>query len=561
MRSVADEERQRVLLDHQLAAEARQRLGLGTRPGRFGRTPRRELHETADHPRHQQEHDQRDEVLPLVDRELVEGRDEVEVGQKECDDARTQRRPHTADSGDRDDSEQVNQQRGGQVDAVPHAGHDDGQQGEEERAQHCSGDLTSHRECSAAPGPAKRGFSLRLLTRDHVHVDGAGLANHTVDHRAPGELDPARPAAGTEDELRGVLGARKLDQGLADVVTDDLVVRASQLGQQRSVLVQELFRRAGEPVVGAHMHAEELGVRAHRHPRRTPDERFPAGCTGDRDDGALAGLPRTPDPVVVHVVLQRLVDLVGHPEQGELPEGGEVAGSEVVGERGVDPLGRVDVAVGHAATERLRRHVDQLDLLRGSDDGVRNGLVLLDAGDPLYDIVDRLEVLHVQCRDNGDTGLEQLVDVLPPLLVPRAGDVRVGDLVDQHELRFPGEDGIDVHLLEFLVPVLDLLPGYDLEVADLRFRIGASVGLDVAHDDIFPRCLPRQPSLSMAKVLPTPGAAPRYTRSLPRAMVKAYDACLLGGVEAIPEPGLGREVSRPRVFWLELPSEPGDVLA
>ena len=260
----ADEERQRILLDHQLAAEARQGLGFCTRPGRFGRTPRRELHETADNAGHQQEHDQRDEVLPLVDRELVEGRNEVEVGQKERGDARAQRRQHTADGGDRDHSEQVEQQRGGQVDVVPHDGHDHGEQGEEERAEHRSGDLTAHRECSASPTPAKRCFSLGLLTRDHVHVDGAGRADHTVDHRAPGELDPARPAAGTEDELRGVLSARKFDQGFTDVITDDLVVRATQLGKQRSVLVQELSRRAGEPVIGAHVHTEELPRRVHR---------------------------------------------------------------------------------------------------------------------------------------------------------------------------------------------------------------------------------------------------------------------------------------------------------
>ena len=74
MRSVPDEERQRVLLGHQLAAEARQGLGFGTGPRRFGRTPRRELHVATHDPGHEQEHDQRDEVLALVDRELVEGR-------------------------------------------------------------------------------------------------------------------------------------------------------------------------------------------------------------------------------------------------------------------------------------------------------------------------------------------------------------------------------------------------------------------------------------------------------------------------------------------------------
>ena len=44
------------------------------------------------------------------------------------------------------------------------------------------------------------------------------------------------------------------------------------------------------------------------------------------------------------VFLETLVDPVGQPRECELPQGGEVAGPEVVGESGVDPLGRVDVA-------------------------------------------------------------------------------------------------------------------------------------------------------------------------------------------------------------------------
>ena len=49
--------------------------------------------------------------------------------------------------------------------------------------------------------------------------------------------------------------------------------------------------------------------------------------------------------------------------QRELAQRAEVAAPEVVGERGVDLLGRVDVAVRHAPAQRLGRHVDELDLL------------------------------------------------------------------------------------------------------------------------------------------------------------------------------------------------------
>ena len=81
-------------------------------------------------------------------------------------------------------------------------------------------------------------------------------------------------------------------------------------------------------------------------------------------------------------------------------------------------------------------------------------------------------------------GVEQLLDVLPALLVPRAGHVRVRELVDERDLRAPREDRVDVHLLERRAAVLDALARDDLEVADLVGRLRAAVRLDEADDDV-----------------------------------------------------------------------------
>ena len=76
------------------------------------------------------------------------------------------------------------------------------------------------------------------------------------------------------------------------------------------------------------------------------------------------------------VVLHRLVDLVGGPQQGELAQRGQVADPEVVAQRGVDLVGGVDVAVRHPAAQRLGRHVDELHLVGRAYDGVRHPLAL-----------------------------------------------------------------------------------------------------------------------------------------------------------------------------------------
>ena len=119
-------------------------------------------------------------------------------------------------------------------------------------------------------------------------------------------------------------------------------------------------------------------------------------------------------------------------------------------------------------------------------------------------------MLDVERRDDVDARVEQLLDVLPALLVAGAGHVRVRELVDERDCGRAREDRVDVHLLEAAVAVLDLAARHDLEVADLLRGLRAAVGLDEPDDDVLAVARARRrPSSSIANVLPTPAAAPR----------------------------------------------------
>src|ERR1700690_811554 len=79
--------------------------------------------------------------------------------------------------------------------------------------------------------------------------------------------------------------------------------------------------------------------------------------------------------------------------------------------------------------------------------------------------------LHVDRRDHVDPGVENLLDVLPALLIATARDVGVRELIDQHDRGLAFEDCVEIHFLEGLAAVLDLVPRDDREVAQLGDRL------------------------------------------------------------------------------------------
>ena len=256
-----------------------------------------------------------------------------------------------------------------------------------------------------------------------------------------------------------------------------MVGAAERLGQP-ALPGQRGWAGAGQAVGPGHVHGQQVTAGGPGgDPRGPPDQRVALGAAGERDDHPLPRLPGGLDAVRGPVGLQALVDLVGQPQQGQLTQRGQVPGAEVVGQRRVDLLRRIDVPVRHPAPQRLRGHVDQLDLVSGAHHGIRDRLPLRDAGDLLHHVVEGLEVLDVDGGDHVDAGVEQLLDVLPALLVTRSGHVGVRELVDQGDLRVTGQHSVEVHLLEPGPPVGHQLPRDRLQAVDQRLGVRAPVRL------------------------------------------------------------------------------------
>ena len=165
---------------------------------------------------------------------------------------------------------------------------------------------------------------------------------------------PSGTPARAHHDLRDVQRARGVEERVADVLADDLVVARAELGDELPLALEQLRGRRREPVLRNHVDGNELAVHPLRHSRGSPDQALAVGRPGQRDEHPLPRLPGLLDPVPLPVLLEALVHPVGEPGEGELAQRREVAGPEVVGERGIDPLGRVDIAAREPVAQRDR---------------------------------------------------------------------------------------------------------------------------------------------------------------------------------------------------------------
>ena len=336
---------------------------------------------------------------------------------------------------------------------------------------------------------ARRGIPVPvalLVGDDHdVHVAAA------ADHAGAGtwqERGAQPPAAGLADhDVAGVHPAGELQDRVGWVFAQDVVEGAAQ-GLDQGALAQQGIRCAvGQAIPEADVQGQQLtagpGV---RDPGSTPDQGLTLGPPRQGDHHALPCGPRVGDLVVSAIALQGGVDAVGDPEQRQFAQRGQVAHAEEVGQGGVYLLGAVHVAVGKPAAQGLRAHVHEFDLVGGAHHVVGDCLLLADPGDRLDDVVQRFQVLDVHRGDHVDARVEQGLDVLTALGVPRAGDVGVGQFVDQGHLWSPGQEGGQVHLGERRPTMLDGPPGHQLQTLDQLCGVLPAVGLHEADHHVRP---------------------------------------------------------------------------
>ena len=245
--------------------------------------------------------------------------------------------------------------------------------------------------------------------------------------------------------------------------------------------------RAGsvQPVLGRDVHRDQIAAAGRPgDPCAAPQELFAFRTARQRDDDAFAGLPFRVDVVFVAVFLQRFVDVARQPEQRQLAQCGQVSHTEIVAQCGVHAVRRIDEAGGKTFAQVLRGQIDQFDAVCGTQHLVGNGFTLFAVRDGPHDVVQRFDMLHVDGGDDVDAGVQQVDHVLPAFFVRASGNVRMGQLVDEGDLRAARDDGEQIHFIEPHATGFHAAPRHRLQAFGGVLRGFAAMGLQQGDDDV-----------------------------------------------------------------------------
>ncbi len=166
------------------------------------------------------------------------------------------------------------------------------------------------------------------------------------------------------------------------------------------------------------------------------------------DQDPFPGGPDILDPLVLPVDLHLLVHAVGGAAEREFAERDQVAlAEEVLDGRGC-LFRHVHLAFPEALEQVVRRQVDQLDLVGPVEQKVGDGFPDVDARDLRDHVVQAFEVLHIHGGIDGNSRAEQLIDVLPALLVAGAGGIGVGKLVNENDRGLAAKGSVEIEFLQ-----------------------------------------------------------------------------------------------------------------
>ena len=319
-----------------------------------------------------------------------------------------------------------------------------------------------------------------------MHGDIARTA-HQILGQGPAQQAREKARARTaQNDLREVLAARETQQLPREIAGGESLRRgAKTLGQAQRV-VDALHARDIRLLLAGPFDENRgpFRVEAGREARGGAHDAIGGKIRADADQQSFGGGPRAFDRVLAEIIDHLIVDALGGSAQGEFAQRREIAGREKILRRELGRLGNIDLSLAEALEEFVRRDVDENDIGGLGQHAVGHGLAHAHAGDARDHIGETLEMLDVERGPDVDAGLEQFLDILPPLRVAAVRRVGVGEFVDDDQLGLARQRRVYVEFLDDLAAIIDFSTRKNLQVLGERLRLLASMGFDETDEDI-----------------------------------------------------------------------------
>ena len=289
-----------------------------------------------------------------------------------------------------------------------------------------------------------------------------------------------------DDDFRDVACCGVGENFARDTAAVDAFGAAAELLRERERGLQSFALLAGQ-VLGA------TGLHVQHRPRELAPirgalaesyEPFGLHVGANANQDTTACRPRALDGARTHVTLQVRIDALHRYAHGKLAQDQQVAASEEILDGALCFFGNVHLAFVQPLGQLFGRKVDQLDFIGCLEHAVGQALAHFDTGNALDEIVETLEVLHIECCEHIDAGIQDLFDVLVTLFVATAGNIGVSELVYERELRLACQQRIEVELIEITAAILNATARQCRQAREKRVGLRPAVGLHDADDDV-----------------------------------------------------------------------------
>ena len=226
-------------------------------------------------------------------------------------------------------------------------------------------------------------------------------------------------------------------------------------------------------------------VHAFGHAGAARDQLLRCGVGTDADSHSFLDHPVLPQLFSAQVRVQILIDGVRDSLERQLSKGKQVAATEEIRQGSFDPFRRINIAAPHARLQGFRGHVDQDNLIRSVQYPVGNCFANADAGDVVYRGSQALYMLDIERRHDINPVLQDFQNILIALFVLAAWDICVGELIDQHHLRFSRQHSVQVQFFKRSALIFHAAGGDGLQLLGQLDDAGALVRFDESDDYIF----------------------------------------------------------------------------